>query len=67
MSLSKPLIPRPKSEFIQVECPDCNKVQKVFSHSSTEVKCLVCNCVLATPAGGKCKIHGKVIKPDKKE
>ncbi|MHA1121719.1 MAG: 30S ribosomal protein S27e [Candidatus Heimdallarchaeota archaeon] len=65
--MSKPTIPRPKSEFLQVECPDCKKVQKVFSHSSTEVKCLVCNCILATPAGGKCKLRGKVIEPDKKE
>ena len=65
--MSKPLIPRPKSEFIQVECPDCNKVQRIFSHSSTEVKCLVCNCLLAKPAGGKCKILGKIVTPEKKE
>ena len=65
--MSEPVIPKPKSEFLQVECPDCNKVQRVFSHASTEVKCLVCNCLLAKPAGGKCKILGKIITPEKKE
>jgi len=27
----------------------------------------VCNCLLAKPAGGKCKILGKIITPEKKE
>jgi len=65
--LSGPKIPKPLTEFIQVECPDCNKVQRVFNHASTEVRCLVCNCILAKPAGGKCKILGKVVEPEKKE
>ncbi|HUU79653.1 MAG: 30S ribosomal protein S27e [Candidatus Heimdallarchaeota archaeon] len=65
--MSEPLIPKPKSEFIQVECPDCNKVQRIFSHSSTDVHCLVCNCLLAKPAGGKCKIIGKIVEPAEKK
>lgn len=64
--MSEPTIPKPTSEFIQVECPDCNKVQRVFSHASTQVHCQVCNCLLAKPAGGKCKILGKIVEPEKK-
>ncbi|RLI68052.1 hypothetical protein DRO91_09510, partial [Candidatus Heimdallarchaeota archaeon] len=44
-----------------------NKVQRIFNYASTEVRCLVCNCVLAKPAGGKCKILGKIVEPEKKE
>jgi small subunit ribosomal protein S27e len=58
----KILIPKPKSDFIQVECPDCKKIQRIFSHATSEVHCLVCNCLLAKPAGGKAVIHGKIIK-----
>ncbi len=65
--MSKPTIAKPKSDFLQVECPDCNKVQRVFSHAATEVRCQVCNCVLAKPAGGKCVILGKVVEPEQPE
>ncbi|MBD3193101.1 MAG: 30S ribosomal protein S27e [Candidatus Heimdallarchaeota archaeon] len=64
--MSKPIIPRPQSKFLKVECPDCNKVQRVFNHANTEVRCLVCNCLLAKPSSGKCKIFGKIVDSEEK-
>ena len=49
----------PISKFIKVRCK-CKNEQIIFGKSSTEVKCLVCNQVLASPAGGKARIKAKV-------
>ncbi|MCX8204274.1 MAG: 30S ribosomal protein S27e [Candidatus Nezhaarchaeota archaeon] len=62
MSRLKELIPVPRSHFLQVRCPECGNVQMVFSHASTQVKCLICGRVLARPTGGKAKIDARVLK-----
>jgi len=56
------LIPTPKSHFLQVRCPECGNVQTVFSHASTQVKCLVCGRVIAYPTGGKARIEARILK-----
>jgi len=50
------LIETPKSKFLKVECKGCGNAQVVFDHAATEVKCLVCNAVLAEPSGGRADI-----------
>lgn len=62
MSKFRELIPTPKSHFFQVRCPECGNVQTIFSHASTQVRCLICGRVLAQPTGGKAKIDAKIIK-----
>jgi small subunit ribosomal protein S27e len=54
------LIPRPKSRFIEVECPKCSNTQIIFSHSSRIVKCHICGETLAEPTGGKAIIKGEI-------
>ena len=49
------------SEFVKVKCEKCKNEQTIFEKSSTVVKCLVCDAVLAEPSGGKCKIKAKVV------
>ena len=39
------------SKFITLTCDECNNEQRVFNKASTEVTCLVCDTVLATPTG----------------
>ncbi|MFH1448367.1 MAG: 30S ribosomal protein S27e [Candidatus Micrarchaeota archaeon] len=46
--------------FLRVKC-DCGNEQNIFGNASTEVKCLVCNKVLAEPQGSKALIKGKVL------
>jgi len=55
------LLPRPKSMFVRVKCPDCGNEQVVFSHVSSIVKCAVCGAVLAEPTGGKSAVKGDVV------
>ncbi len=62
---SKILVPKPRSRFILVRCPDCGNEQVVFSHATMTVTCRICGRVLARPTGGKAKIEGVAIKvPD---
>ena len=49
------------SKFLRVKC-DCGNEQNLFGNSSTTVRCLVCNRVLAEPSGSRAKVHGKIVK-----
>ena len=55
------LMPKPRSKFLRVKCPDCGNEQITFDSVATVVKCNVCDGVLAEPSGGKAKIRGEVI------
>jgi len=55
------IIPKPRSVFLQVKCPDCGNEQIVFSHVATVVHCNICGATLAEPSGGKVKIKGEII------
>ncbi|MHA1872587.1 MAG: 30S ribosomal protein S27e [Candidatus Heimdallarchaeaceae archaeon] len=52
----------PKSKFIKVKCKKCKNEQIIFGKTSTVVKCLVCNSILANPTGGKAKIRARVLE-----
>ena len=55
------LIPKPRSKFLRVKCPDCGNEQVVFDSANLRVNCNVCGTVLAEPRGGKAKIRGEVV------
>ncbi|MFQ6107264.1 MAG: 30S ribosomal protein S27e [Thermoplasmata archaeon] len=55
-------LPGPKSQFLQVRCPDCGNEQVVFSHAATVVTCLVCGATIVRPRGGKAEIRGEIVK-----
>ncbi len=61
MSEWETLLPRPRSTFVRVKCPDCGNEQVVFSHVSSIVKCGVCGAILAEPTGGKSAIKGEIV------
>ncbi len=52
----------PKSRFVKVRCPKCKNEQNIFGKASTIVKCLSCNRILSSPAGGKSKIRAPVLE-----
>jgi len=55
------LIPKPRSKFVRVRCPDCGNEQVTFLEASSIVKCNVCDRVLAEPTGGRARITGEVV------
>ncbi len=56
------LIPKPESLFIRVKCPKCGNEQTVFDRSTIQVKCTVCEEILAEPSGGKAKLKAEVVQ-----
>jgi len=54
------VIPKPRSKFLRIKCPDCGNEQFVFSHATTSVHCNVCGAILAEPSGGKTKVKGEI-------
>jgi len=61
MSEWERLLPRPRSKFLRVKCPDCGNEQVIFSQATNQVKCNICSAVLAEPTGGKATIKGEVV------
>lgn len=55
------LIPRPRSRFVKVKCPDCGNEQEIFGSASIRAQCKVCGATLSEPSGGKAKILGEII------
>ncbi len=51
-----------KSKFVKVRCPKCKNEQVIFGKASTEIKCLICNQILAEPSSGKAKIKARVLE-----
>ena len=56
------ILTRPKSRFIRVKCQKCKNAQIIFNKPATEVKCLVCNEVIAKATGGLADIKAKVLE-----
>ena len=56
------LIKTPTSRFIKVRCKKCKNEQIIFGKSASEIKCLVCETVLASSTGGKTKLKAKVLE-----
>lgn len=61
MSEWEKLIPKPRSGFLRVKCPDCGNEQTVFSHATNVVHCNVCGALLAKPSSGKAEIKGEIV------
>ena len=57
----KHLIRMPKSKFLRVLCIKCKNEQVIFNKASTEVRCLACNEILASPTGGEAEIRTKIL------
>lgn len=56
------LIPKPESIYMKVKCGKCGNEQIIFDRVSLEVKCNVCDEVLAVPRGGKAEIKGEILQ-----
>jgi small subunit ribosomal protein S27e len=54
-------LPRPKSVFLRVKCPDCGNEQIIFSHATMIVHCNVCGATLTEPSGGKAIVKGEIV------
>jgi len=56
------MIKEPTSKFIKVRCVKCKNEQIIFGKAASEIKCLVCSNILASPSGGKAKIKAQILE-----
>lgn len=49
-------------KFLKVKCMKCKNEQNIYNKASFDIKCLVCNEILAKSAGGKIQIKAKILK-----
>jgi len=62
MRKERTLIPKPGSAFILVKCSNCGNEQVLFSSSTIDIKCKICDSLIAQRTGGKAKILGSVLE-----
>jgi small subunit ribosomal protein S27e len=55
------MIPKPRSNFLSVQCEKCGEKAVVFSHTTTDVNCKSCGEPVAQKSGSKASILGKVV------
>lgn len=55
-------IPQPKSTFLLVQCIKCDNEQIIYSMTTTNIKCKICETPIAEKTGGKAKIHGVILR-----
>jgi small subunit ribosomal protein S27e len=55
-------IPKPRSSFLLIKCPDCGEERIAFSSSTKEVSCKSCGRKLAQNTGGKILLLAPVVK-----
>ena len=56
------MIKEPTSKFSKVRCVKCKNEQIIFGKAASEIKCLVCSNILASPSGGKAKIKAQILE-----
>ena len=55
-------IPKVRSEFMLVKCPDCDEERILFSNSAKDVGCRGCGRTLAASKGGKSVVLATLVK-----
>lgn len=56
------VIPKPRSSFLRVRCPDCGHENIVFDKATSKVTCRICGAVIAEPTGGGALLRGEVVE-----
>ena len=58
------MVKKPKktlSRFLKVKCNDCGNEQVIFGTPASDVKCLICDKILAKSTGGKAEVRTQII------
>lgn len=55
-------IPKTRSSFFLVKCPDCGEERVIFSNSAKAIGCSGCGRKLAESKGGKSVLLANVVK-----
>jgi small subunit ribosomal protein S27e len=56
------MIPKPRSNFVKVECESCQNSMILYTYSTKIILCNSCSAELVVNTGGHAKLHGKIIE-----
>lgn len=62
MNRGRELIPKLRSSFMMVKCPDCGEERIVYSCATKDVGCQGCGRKLAESKGGRALILAQTVK-----
>jgi small subunit ribosomal protein S27e len=54
-------VPKPRSNFVSVQCEKCGEQAIVFTHTTADIPCKKCGELIAERSGSKAIILGKVL------
>ena len=55
------MIPKPRSNFLSVQCTKCEEQKVIFSHTTMDLFCKSCGELIAKKTGARANILGKII------
>ncbi len=55
-------VPKPRSSFLLVACPNCGRETVVYSHTTIDVKCKTCKTPIAEKTGSRAMLHNNQFK-----
>jgi small subunit ribosomal protein S27e len=56
------MIPKPRSNFVKIECENCQSTVILYTYSTKIITCQSCNAELVVNTGGQAQILGKIIE-----
>jgi small subunit ribosomal protein S27e len=56
------MIPKPRSNFVKIECENCQNTVILYTYSTKTIQCQSCNADLMANTGGQALISGKIIE-----
>ncbi len=57
------LVPKPSSNFLLVQCKECEEKRVIFNYTTNVISCNSCHQIIADKTGAKAKILGRVLAP----
>jgi small subunit ribosomal protein S27e len=56
------MIPKPRSNFVKIECESCQNTMILYTYSTKAILCKSCNAEISINTGGQSQIKGKILE-----
>ena len=56
------MIPKPRSNFVKIECESCQNTMILYTYSTKAISCKSCNAEISINTGGQSQIKGKILE-----
>jgi small subunit ribosomal protein S27e len=56
------MIPKPRSNFVKIECESCQNTMILYTYSTKTILCKSCNEEISINTGGQSQLKGKILE-----